>query len=333
MAMRIAAVLLCAALTVSASRAEPLSSADREALIESLDKLRESAGARVDARFRLAIQAYRDAMVSNEAAIEFYLKCIEKVNFEDQQKKAIDFREWKRKETDRLSEAGFRLALRYQLRWLVLTLQAASENADQAAIAETARTVVDALFLDAEQLGPHEQTLSQAVTSSVFAQAYEISGLEKDTFPLSPTALEQIYEKVVFPSLRTPARLEFLRAAWIRRIQQEGIKVEHWSAPARGGAKRNGQEAAARPDNSAAVAEFTAETLPKLQWDMEMDLFSNGDEGGAAKRMLAHIEKYISHESAREWSEEFKTLLAPPVVTSPEPTAAVETRPGFEPQE
>ena len=53
------------------------------------------------------------------------------------------------------------------------------------------------------------------------------------------------------------------------------------------------------------------ETLPELQWQMEMDLFRNGDEGGAAMRMLAHIEKHLNHKSAREWGEQFKNLLSP----------------------
>ena len=72
--MRIAVTLICAALTVSHANADPLSAAVREALLDSLEALRDSAGEKVDARFRPAISAYRQAMGSNETAIEFYLK-------------------------------------------------------------------------------------------------------------------------------------------------------------------------------------------------------------------------------------------------------------------
>ena len=319
--MRIAVTLICAALTVSHANADPLSAADREALLDSLEALRDSAGEKVDARFRAAISAYRQAMGSNETAIEFYLKCIEKVNYEDQQKKYTDFREWKRKQSDHLSDPQFRLALRYQLRWLVLVLQASSEKADTAEIAREARDTVDAIFLDVDKLDTQGQTLKQSVVGTVFAQAYEISNVDKSSIPTPPLQLTEFYSKVVFPPLRTPDRLEFLRAAWIKSIQQQAIDAEVWSGGGNGNGRgqRRGQEPHARALNA---EKFATETLPQLQWDMETDLFSNGDEAGAAKRMLAHIEKYITHKSARKWGEDFQKLLAPEI--EPTPTASVE---------
>ena len=62
---------------------------------------------------------------------------------------------------------------------------------------------------------------------------------------------------------------------------------------------------------SPAYEKFLIETQPKLQWDMEIDLFRNGDESGAAVRMLAHLEKHLTHPSAREWGKEFEELLKP----------------------
>jgi hypothetical protein len=316
--MRIAATLLCATLTVSHAKADPLSAADREALLDSLEALRDSADELVDSRFRVAISAYRQAMDSNEAAIEFYLKCIEKVNYEDQQKKYTDFREWKRKQADHLSDPQFRLALRYQLRWLVLLLQASSEKADTAEIAKEARETLDAIFLDVDKLDTQGQILKQSVVSTVFAQAYEISNVDKSSIPTAPLQLTEFYSEVVFPPLRTPDRLEFLRAAWIKSIQQQAIEAEVWS----GGGNGRGQKAGQDNTRALNAEKFASETLPQLQWDMEMDLFSNGDEAGAAKRMLAHIEKYITHKSARKWGEDFQKLLAPEI--GPTPAASVE---------
>ena len=315
--MRIPAILACSALIVSGARSEPLSSADREALLESLEKLRENADTKVDARFRAAIAAYREAMSTDESAMDFYLKCIEKVNFVDQEKKNADYRDWKRKEGDKLSDQGYRLALRYQLRWLILTLQASSEKAKVVELATEAQEIVDGVFRDADRLGNHAQMLGQAVTATVFAKTYEIGNLENDKWPLSPIQLEPIYGQVIFPQLRRPERLDSLRAAWIKRIQQEGIKEESMSG--NGGGKKNGPRT---PDND----RFMVETLPNLQWQMEMDLFRSGDEGGAAVRMLAHIEKHLTHKSAREWGEQLKDLLSPkPAIT---PTASTETPPG-----
>jgi hypothetical protein len=51
---------------------------------------------------------------------------------------------------------------------------------------------------------------------------------------------------------------------------------------------------------------------------MELDLFRNGDESGAAVRMLAHLEKYLAHPSARDWGKQFEALLKPAVAANPE---------------
>ncbi len=313
--MRSAPIIACLALTLSQTRAESLSAADREALIESLEALRESANSKIDARFRMAISAYREAMTSNDAVMKFYLKCIEKVNFEDQQKKAGDFREWKRKEADELSDAGFRLALRYQLRWLVLTLQANSENADPTAIAGEARQIVDALFQDIATLEHQRVTLRQSVTSTVFAKAYELGEVSKADWPTSPIPVDPIYDKVLLPPLRNPARLNALQATWIKRIQQQSIHAESWSNNRGQDAKgrKNREDSDSASSKSTRAAEFATETLPELQWQMELDLFRSGDEAGASRRMVAHISKHINHRSARDWSDQFKALLAPTV--------------------
>jgi hypothetical protein len=312
--MRIlATTLLASALITTQAPSEPLSSADREALLESLEKIRENADSKVDARFRLAIAAYREAMATDDAAMDFYLKCIEKVNFEDQQKKNAEFREWKRREGDKLSEQGYRLALRYQLRWLMLTLRAASEKTRSSDLVGEAQEVVDSIFRDAVKLGEHGQTLGQPVTSTVFARAYDIGNVENAKWPLSPIQLEQVYNEIIFPLYRNPAGLASLRAAWIKRIQQEGLKEEAMGGGG-GGGRRNGPQ----PPREGDKERFMMETLPELQWQMELDLFRSGDEGGAAVRMLEHIQKHLNHRSAREWGDQFKNLLNP----KPAPAAA-----------
>ena len=79
------------------------------------------------------------------------------------------------------------------------------------------------------------------------------------------------------------------------------------------------------PPNGAArtveLEKFMIETVPKLQWDMEVDLYKAGDERGAAMRMLAHIEKYINHPTAKEWGEQFQTLLSPKTPATPRTAA------------
>jgi hypothetical protein len=312
--MRIPVILGCAMFTVSHAHAESLSAADREALLEKLESLREAAVARVDARFRLAIAAYREAITSEDKAMDFYLKCTEKVNFDDKQKKNAEFREWKHNEADRHSAPGFRVALIYQLRWLILTLQASSEKANLDALAPDAQEIVDSIFRDAAKLASQENLLGQPVNSTIFAKAYEIGNVGKDKWPLSPVNLEEIYSGIVFPPLRSASGVEKLRAAWIKRIKQEEIKVESWS----GGGGKKGNLGPPSPE----LEKFRTETLPEFQWQMEMDLFRSGDESAAAKRMIAHITTNITHRSARKWGEELEKLLKPIAATPPTATSS-----------
>jgi hypothetical protein len=309
-AMRVPVLLVCTALCLNNARAEILSDADRESLLENLEKLRESANSKVDARFRVALAAYREAIGSDDAAMELYLNCIEKVNFEDQQKKSTDFREWKRNEAEKLADPGLRLALRHQLRWLVLTLQAASEKADRTKLAVEAQEIVDSIFREPEKLKNQESILSQAVTSSVFARAYDINSEKLEKWPLSPIQLDQLYGQVLLPPYRKSSRLAGLRATWIKRIQQEGAKIEHWSENDRN-PKEEKRIGMASGMQSPAYEKFLAETQPSLQWEMETDLFRHGDESGAAVRMLAHLEKNLAHPAAREWGKQFEALLKP----------------------
>lgn len=339
--MRVPILLLCSAMFLPGLRAESLSSADRETLLEKLEKIREAAEGRVDARFRLAIAAFRSALSSDEAALELYFNCMEKVDFQDVYKRAADFREWKRQQGEKLADPGLRLALRYQLRWLTLTLEAASAKPDRAKLVRDAQETVDSIFRDADKLKHQQQILSQSVTSTVFARAYDINHVKVEKWSLSPIGIESIYNDMLLPPYRTPTGLAGLRAGWVKRIQQETVKQELWSVDPR---KREGREekriGMAEDMKTPEYLEFIETTLPELQWEMEVDLYTYGDESGASVRMLALLEKYINHPSAREWGQEFKKLVQPgaalppggvPAVPGADPTAAVLPAPGTTP--
>jgi hypothetical protein len=293
---------------VSTAGAQALGPADREALLDRLEKMREDAKARNEARFKNAIGAYTSAAGSDDATIDLYLKCVQKVDFEDQQKKESEFREWKRKESDKLSEPARGVALRLQLRWLVLTLRAATiKKAEREQMIPSVQEIIDVIGRDAVRLKDQHNTLNQAVTSSVFARAYEIGGVDVEDWPLAPGNISEIYEKILLPPLRRPDRLESLRSAWIRRIQQE-IAIEQASGQEEDPPnRRNG----GGEHRQRGYQNFMENTVPELQWQMEMDLFRNGDQQGAAMRMITHLEKYITHKSARKWSDELRNILNP----------------------
>ena len=317
-AMRIPMFLVCSALLLQVAHAETLSDADRETLLDNLEKIREAADSKADARFRIALTAYRNAIGSDDAAIELYVNCMEKVDFEELHKRAADFREWKAKEREKLAEPGLRLALRHQLRWLMLTLEAASEKPDRVKLTSDAQEALDSIFRDAEKLKDQQQILSQAVTSTVFARAYDINHVKVEKWAVSPIEIDTIYDEILLPPYRKPSTLATLRAGWLKRIQQETVKMELWSADPR--ELRDNREkkrsAMASDMQSPEYLKFIEEDLPKLQWKMEVDLYTYGDQAGASVRMLALLGKYIGHPSAREWADEMKKLLKPEVAVT-----------------
>ena len=50
-----------------------------------------------------------------------------------------------------------------------------------------------------------------------------------------------------------------------------------------------------------------------------MDLFQNGDEQGAALRMLNHLEANLTHKSAPTWIGQFTNLVEGGASTQPTP--------------
>ena len=309
--MKTLPVAILLALSCPTAFAQKLSNSDREALLEKLEKIREEADSKVDARFRAAITAYRAAMVSDDTAMDLYLKCEEKVNFEDMQKSGSDFRDWKKSNDDKFSDKSFREALRQQLRWLVLTLEAASEDPDTDKLATEASKVLESIVSQADDFTKFRSVLQQPATASVFARAYDINGVKVEKWPLSPLPVTAIYEQVILPPLRRPDRLAALADAWDKRMIQESTLLDAWDADSDGKGKSG--------EHGPAYEKFVSETLPALRWERELDLFRNGDERAAALRMLTHIEGNLSHENAPKWADEFSTLLQTAPAEAPAP--------------
>lgn len=315
--MRKPVLLLAAAgCTLLPCPAAPLTPADREALIEKLDSLRDGVQTKATAKFQAAITAYRSAMGSPDATIGFYLKCVEKVDFSDQNRKPADFRAWKRRQGDRLDDPSYALALRHQLRWLTLTLQASTPKANGDKIAADAADLIQGMCRELPRLKTQSGVLSQPVLSTVFARAYGITAVHDKEWPESLLPIDRIYQRIILPPLRDTNRIDSLQEAWARRIEQEGLIVENLVPIGRDGRPQD-------PDPQAADR-FRTETRPELEWRKELDLYQCGDERGAAMRMLDHIETNITHRSAREWAAQFRELLKP---NSEPPAETAATRP------
>lgn len=253
----------------------------------------------MDARFKQALAAYREACSSEETAIAFYLKCVES---------SISPTKGRSPLIPRVEDSTRRTCS--PIRPSAPPCAANSSGYPHAARGflqdrgsapgPEAQGILDGIFSNAKKLRDHQQVLNQSVTSTVFARIYEIEAPEKKKWPQSSAQIEAIYSQLVFPTMTGPENIEKLRAAWIQRIRLEQVRFEEWQqAPRPNPSRRGGGGGGGGSDAEVEAMKFLDETLPELQWQMEMDLFRNGDESGAAKRMLQHISKHLDHKSSR----------------------------------
>ncbi len=276
---------------------KPLSDIDRELLLEKLKVIQEGSDSTVKGRYGVALAAFKKARESSAAAHSLYLDCVEKVRYTDLAKKASEFRDWKNRHKERTDSPGFRLALRHQLNWLVLSLEA-TQSKDLTSLSSQSISMIEAILRDAEDLKDQQQVLKSPVLESIFAKAYEIDDVEVDQLPDSPLEIEQIYDQIILPPLRSTKTLDALRKGWLKRIEHEGLLLEQWT-----------NEASADKDRKPAFEKWLAEGRQDLTWSMEIDLFDHGDQRAAALRMLAHLEKNLTHKSAPKWIKQFTRLI------------------------
>jgi hypothetical protein len=296
--LSIAAFLFSLTQTLSA---EALSQADRDAILLKLEKITKAVDDKLDARFNSAKSSFRSAVASPNAALELYLKCTEKVNFEDMKRKEGEFREWKRTQDETLSDPGFRLALQYQLNWLILTLEAANEKNDRKQLAAEAARAIDSVANNAKILAKFRNVIEQDAIGSVFARAYEINNVKPKDWPTSLGQIKVIYESVILPPLREAKLIEPLREAWTNRITQEGTLLDAWSKKPNDSSKSN--------IRTPELEKFISDEVPNLRWEAEQDLFKAGDQRAAAIAMLNQLEEHPSHPSALKWTQQFINLI------------------------
>lgn len=297
--------LLLATPPLTSAQSDKLSNPEKLDLLKKLEEIRNAAEKSSKDRFGTAMKAFREAVRSDVAAHELYLKCVEKVNFEDQKRSSQDFREWKRSHKERSNTQEFRRALQHQLSWLLLSIEASAKPDEIQSLGRSALDRVDAIMEDHEMLKPHRGILQQPVLSSVFARAYDIHGLEAEDWPKSPLNIADIYDKLILPPLSHLSSVDKLRSAWDKRIQHEGLILKNW------GTVRDDNKIGMKEDSlPIEYIKWQEEEYPELLWKKEMECYMVGDQKQAAANMLKHINKFIKHKQSLSWTSEFQSLMS-----------------------
>jgi hypothetical protein len=292
------------------THAEALSDAEREALTEQLDFMINKGKEAITRRQATAYRAYKSAVQSESAALELYLECVEKIDFIEKDKRSSDFRSWKNDNKERLSDPGFRCALRHQLNWLILTLEAAQLEQKEESVFELApkvKAAIDNIYDDAAKLTGFQDLLKQDMNGTFFARAYGFGTYRVKDWPTVPLNIAEVYDKMVFPPLREQREAAQLRRAWQQRINYQELMLKHWSQKP----QKSNRIGMKRDIIPPAYTRFIEKEKPNLQWQMELDVFAAGDERGAASRMLSHIKSNIGHNNTVKWVKQLHKLIAP----------------------
>ena len=316
--------------------AQELTETERTAILTEIEKIEKTLD---DGRSRNNVRALgklREAVASPTASLNFYLECLKAKDWDEKGKRESEWREWRDGQDD-FKDSGYAKARQYQIRYLILSIQAGmlEENEDAARgkmISELAG-FLKGLVDNYRDVVNHSDVLRESALSSVMATQTRIDvTLEQPkNWSQSPLSVDSIYESTILHFYREQRNGASLRNAWESRISQlsaikgtaEHVKI---STRAKGGVlgsdRRGGGSTPDRDqvrderkdkqeEAEARLAEFKKDVLPGLEWEMERDTFVFGSNRAASARTLgSHIRGHLDHPSASSWIEELKKLAS-----------------------
>lgn len=278
------------------------------------------------------LQKLRTGASSDAAALALYAECEKIINVdrkeltkeeerrrEEDMKRQVD----RNKETrDQKEEGDFGTAVRLQLQYLILALEA-HETKEIEKLFPKLASYVQEVVANADKLkGRAGQYLAQSIRGgggggrggrgggggggNPFVTAFQLDRyLENDRWSLGPVDFEQVWERAVLPYYREKDK-ENLAAQWDARINAEsGFRKGSMSE----------QEFLLWQQND----------LPAIKWERAKDIYANSYKpvNGMAD-MLRLIKEAPGHPDAPKWVEELRGLVAKagPAAPAESPPAA-----------
>ncbi|MEZ5304903.1 MAG: hypothetical protein R3F11_30275 [Verrucomicrobiales bacterium] len=270
----------------------PLKDEDTAKILEQLQKLKEESKEIRKETGQSAIEKFKAALASDDKVYDLFLDSMKLLEFDEADRRASDWREWRQRNAQNLRDKDHLLARRVQLQWLIITI-VASESDDLEKVMPQIQGVIDAVSTKTEDMGRHAGILRDSVMDSPFARAYKLRQqvrLSKE-WVLEPGDLGGIYDKIMLPYLRENKPTAVL-SAWDKRIATESKFAED------------------RSENDPRIlARFKENTLPRLRWERAQDRFLVGDQIGASQDMLALIKENMTHPEIDSWIQAMSERL------------------------
>ncbi len=294
---------LSVSLSTSNIHAQEITAEEKETMLAKIETMESKVLGLNQSSQQNAIATFRAAMTSDTAAFKLYMDCKKAIDLEEKKKKISDVQEDMRKFKEKTSKE-FKRALKYQLFWLVYSLEAA-RNPDarmqsaQKLVECLANIVNDAKSLNrATTLGG--KPLKQDPFSSVFAKAYKVDHLKPESWPSSPLDFGGLYKGLIMQDLIERGELKTARQQWMSRLHAERSLIEAYA---------DDPDSTKFGDASVALEKYLEDRVPVLMWEGEQILYNGGDKRNAVIAMFGILEKYPTHPNYLEWIEWFKGAL------------------------
>jgi predicted Zn-dependent protease len=293
----------CAVLPALHAQDAPPVNADE--LLQSLEKLRSTQESTLQTSFSRIIQTFRQGASSPTAAWELYQEAVKATRFTGLTRDNSQFRDWKKREEDKLDDPNFRKAIQVHLLYLAISLQHAggAELKDTVAALAQYASSYPRIEMDSRNR-EMAALLNEPITSGVFVRR---NGLElyltrlKD-WEMVPSNVDGMFEKVVLPYWREQKDPKAV-AYWEERINREAERVK--------GA-----------DLVFPREHFENVRRPVLLWNRAQEMVKVGMPNRAAVEMYNVLKNYPSHPNFSSWADELKNLLKPAPSENAASTAA-----------
>ncbi|MGK0188008.1 MAG: hypothetical protein ACI9R3_003800 [Verrucomicrobiales bacterium] len=335
---RIAAMIAGGALLASVgnSTGQDLTPTEKEAILAEIEKIEKTLDDGKSKNNIRMMGKLKEAVSSHNSALNFYLNCVKSSEWDAKGKRESEWREWRDGEDD-FKDSGYARARQYQIRYLILTIQASmledDDESGRVGMLNELAGFISAMVGNYSDVVNHADVLGEDVLGGVIAKDTKLdASLEKPRgWASSPASIDSMYESTILPYYREKRNASSLRKAWESRISQlaaikETVEPVKLSTRVRGGvvgSDRGGRgdtpdrdkvrdERKEKADEAASrVAEFKKDRLPELQWQMERDSFVFGTKRAtAARAMGSHIRKHLDHTGASSWIVELKKLAS-----------------------
>lgn len=293
-----------------------ISAEEVEGLLRQLRKMRAGLDAEGRRAVAEALKALGPASSSSAEAVSLWLASVRAMEFDKLNRKSADFEEWRKKNDDKLHDAGFANALRLQCRYLKLCLEA--DTPEKAAAAGPAIVaLVEEAIKAMPQCAQYAPLLREDAFSSVTAKKLGVEKQCPEGWSKALLSLDGHFER--FSADARASNPASLPALWEVRLRLERAHAEALDQTARVQRRKRAPEAPGRRPSTARdssrdesdtkyVEAFETDKYPSLLWAMGEDYYKAGMRRRGIEALFGVLRKYPKHTKASEWVDRVTTM-------------------------